>query len=102
MSLPPFLCQLEILQRSSKTSDCIDGLQDPRQYSTSFTIRGSDFSKVPGILSDVLNYLEAAPGVDKLLPKSAKLQSLGGSSVTIGVTVSLDNLHCFCPPILEG
>ena len=39
------------------------------------------------MLSDVLEYLKTAPGVDKLLPMSAKLQSLGDSSVTIGVTV---------------
>ena len=41
------------------------------------------------MLSDVLDYLKTARGVDKLLPMSAKLQALGDSSVTIGVTVSL-------------
>lgn len=61
--------------------------QDPRQYSTSFKIKNSDFAKVPGVLSDIVNYLKTAPGVDKLLPMSAKLQSLGDSSVTIGVMV---------------
>ena len=36
-----------------------------------------------------MDYLKAAPGVDKVLPMSAKLQSLGDSNVTIGVTVSI-------------
>lgn len=69
-------------------------LQDPRQYTTTFKIKNSDFAKVPAVLKDVLDYLKTAPGVDKLLPMSAKLQSLGDSSVTIGVTVSLSlGLH---------
>ena len=64
-------------------------LQDPRQYCTTFKVKNSDFDKLPGILTDVMDYLKAAPGVDKVLPMSAKLQSLGDSNVTIGVTVSI-------------
>ena len=67
-------------------------LQDPRQYVTSFKIKNSDFGKVPGVLSDVIDYLKTAQGVDKLLPMSAKLQSLGDSSVTVGVMVSSFNI----------
>ena len=63
-------------------------LQDPRQYCTTFKVKNSDFDKLPGILTDVMDYLKSAPGVDKVLPMSAKLQSLGDASVTIGVTVS--------------
>jgi len=43
---------------------------------------------VPDILTEVMNYLKMSPGVDKLLPMSAKLQALGDSSVTVAITVS--------------
>lgn len=63
-------------------------MQDPRHYATSFKIKNTDFSKIPQVLSDIVDYLKTAPGVDKLLPMSAKLQALGDSSVTVAVTVS--------------
>ena len=80
---------LKTLLRLHKKPKQMLHLQDPRQYTTTFKIKNSDFAKVPAVLKDVLDYLKTAPGVDKLLPMSAKLQSLGDSSVTIGVTVSL-------------
>ncbi len=75
-------------------------MQDPRQYNTSFKIKNTDFAKVPSVLSDVLQYLKTAQGVDKLLPMSAKLQALGDSSVTIGVTVSLHTPQACYPTFL--
>jgi len=67
-------------------SEVVAQFKDPRQYSTSFKVKNQDFSQVPDILTEVMNYLKMSPGVDKLLPMSAKLQALGDSSVTVAIT----------------
>lgn len=67
-------------------SEVVTQFKDPRQYSTSFNVNNKDFSKVPDILADIIEYLKTSPGVDKVLPMSAKLQALGDSTVTVAIT----------------
>ena len=75
--------------------------QDPRQYHTEFKVKNTDFEKVPKIISSIMEYLHNDAGVDKQLPLKAQLRALGDSSVTIGITVSIESL-CLAQQSLEA